>query len=152
MKSNYIFPQEYSESPPSHILNGAIHSYFGLYDYYRVTKEAKIKAICDKIVSTFANNLEKYDTGYWSLYDRTPYPYHLASPHYNTRHITQLKALYLITGNEIFIRYSEKFRNYHDSWNSRIRYIFFYHLRQIHNFRFSKIKKIPEFLKNTFLQ
>lgn len=147
--NDYIYPQEYPTNPSSDILNGAIDAYFGVYDYYRVTGDLDVKNICTIIEKTFSNVLEQYDTGYWSLYCR--WPRYLADPHYNYVHVTQLKVLYLITQNEKFFQYSQRFKQYHHSWSNRTRYFFSHHLRQIKEFTLGDFKKLPSFLKRTLL-
>ncbi len=144
--NDYIFPQEYPTDPPSDILNGAIYTYFGVNDYYRVTGDPNVKNICDIIVKTFANELEYYDTGYWSLYARWP-PGRLADHHYNSRHITQLRLLYLITGNKKFFQYSHRFEEYHNNWMNRTKCVFLINLEQIKRFGLRDVNKLPAFLK-----
>ncbi len=130
----FFFPQKCStglQAPPSNILNGGISAYFGLYDYLRVTGDPEVKEICDKIIDTFANEIENYDAGYWSLY--STYPKILASAFYNSVHATQLELLYLITGNKKFLIYSKRFEKYQNSRLSKTRYAFMYRLRQLKN-------------------
>jgi hypothetical protein len=145
-QDDYIFPQEYPTSPDSDILNGAIFAYIGVYEYYRVTEESRVKQFCDRIIKTFLSVIDEYDIGYWSLYSRWPKK-RLAPPHYNSLHIAQLRALYLITGEEKFLEYSRKFESYQSNWTNRARYVFLTHWRQIKEFRLKDIRKIPAFTK-----
>jgi len=147
-KDKFIFPQEYPTNPPSDILNGAISSYFGVYDYYRVTRDPEIKRFCEIIASSFLGVIDQYDGGYWSFYCR--WPKYLATQHYNNVHVTQLRLLYLITGEEKFLKYSQKFKAYQSSWINRSRYVFANHFRQAKEFSWSDIKKIPQFSERIF--
>jgi hypothetical protein len=150
-QDDYIFPQEYPTSPASDILNGAIVAYIGVYEYYRVTEELRVKQFCDKIIKTFLSVIDEYDIGYWSLYSRWPKKY-LAPPRYNSLHIAQLRALYLITGEEKFLEYSRKFESHQSNWTNRARYVFLTHWRQIKEFRLKDIRKIPAFTKKILFE
>lgn len=109
-KNNYWF-EEYPALPPNHVLNGHINGLFGLYDYWRITKNKKAETLFDKGVKTVLDNLEKYDTGYWSYYD-LQYPYVADYYYHKNVHIPQLKVLYQLTGNKIFKQYAEKWKGY----------------------------------------
>lgn len=146
--NDYIFPQEYPTNPPSDILNGAIHAFFGVYDYYRVTGDPEVKKKCEIILNTFSDVIGEYDTNYWSLYSR--WPRYLALPRYNISHITLLKILYLINGEKKFIQYSKKFEDYQYNWMDRTMYVISNHLRQIKEFSFGDLKKVTKFTKQKF--
>ncbi|MCB9208115.1 MAG: polysaccharide deacetylase family protein [Ignavibacteriales bacterium] len=103
--------EEYPTIPPNHVLNGHITGLFGLYDYWRITDNKKAKILFDLGIKTVVENLDKYDSGYWSYYDQQ-YPY-LADYYYHKGvHIPQLKVLYQITGKKIFKEYVDKWENY----------------------------------------
>lgn len=148
--SDYIFPQEYPTNPASDVLNGAVSAYVGVYEYYRVTGDLRVKQFCDKIAKTFLDVVDQYDTGYWSWYSRRPK--YLALPGYHALHIAQLKALYLITGEDKFQNYSKKFESYQDNWVNRTKRTFATHRRQIKEFRFNDIRKIPAFIKRVLFE
>lgn len=146
-QDDYVFPQEYPTIPiSSDVLNGAIFTYFGVYEYHKVTEEPRAKQFCDRIIKTFLSVIDEYDTGYWSLYSRWPKK-NLATPSYNSLHVAQLRALYLITGEEKFLEYSRKFESYQGNWTNRARYFFLNHWRQIKEFRLKDIREIPAFTK-----
>lgn len=129
--NKFIFPEEYPTNPPSYILNGAIYAYWGVYDFYLVSGDQDIGRFHEIIVESLLYMIEKYDTGFWSLYSL--WPGNLASPHYHSEHITQLKVLYLITGNKKFLRYSKKFKDYQNNWIHRSNYFFRSNLRRINS-------------------
>lgn len=146
----YIFPQEYPTKHASDILNGAIFAYFGVYDFFRVTRDGRMKGYNNIILSTLAKELQSFDTGYWSLYSRWPKDY-LSGLHYNTVHVTQLNTLYQISGDERFLRYSIKFKEYQAKWSCRLRYVIMNHLRQLREFSVEDIQKIPRFVQRNLL-
>ena len=143
---NYIFPQEYPSTPSSDVLNGAIFAYFGVYDYYRVTEDPDVKEIGEIIARTFAGSLDQFDNGYWSLYCRRPKC--LAPPFYNSLHVTQLKVVYLITGDKRFLEYSRKFEGYQEKRINRVRFAVANHIRQAREFKIKDINKLIVFLRN----
>lgn len=87
---------------------------FGIYDYYRVTKEEKVLSLFNEAIETLKKILPEYDPGYWSKYslyekrDLTHFVSALASVHYHRTHISQLRVLYAITGEKIFKDYADK--------------------------------------------
>jgi len=152
--NNHIFPQEYitREKPPN-ILNGAIFSFFGLYDLYRVTKSVRYEQYCKIMVDSFAEKLPLYDTGFWSYYDLNPIPPsrifggNLASRTYHALHIVQLKVLYDISGRMEFLQYADKFKEYEKSWLCRIQAVLLTHWQQLMRAETGDFKKISKFLK-----
>lgn len=62
---------------------------------------------------TVADNLERYDTGYWSLYELSPtrLPM-LASPFYHQLHIVQLQVMHTLTGESRFLDYARRWEGY----------------------------------------
>jgi heparosan-N-sulfate-glucuronate 5-epimerase len=139
----YVFPQEYSSTPPSSVLNGAIFAFFGVYDYYRVTGDPATEEISESILATFSKSIDQFDTGYWSLYSLEPRQ--LASPHYNSVHIAQLKVLAGISNDNRFLTYSKKFEDYERSRLNRLRYVLNNHLRQVREFTWEDVFKLPGF-------
>jgi hypothetical protein len=107
-----LWIEEYIVAPPSHILNGFAWGLWGVYDYARARSSPEAMAVFDECVETLADNLPRYDTGAWSLYqlgDRVPM---LASPYYHRLHIVQLGVLHRMTGREVFARFADRWRRY----------------------------------------
>ncbi len=115
----YTWLEEYAISPPPHILNGFIYATFGIYDFYRVTKNKQALNLFMGQIKTLENKLEKYDIGYWSLYNLVQD--HPAAKSYHILHINQLKVLYQLTNKEIFKEYAEKWENYLNRAFNRIK-------------------------------
>ena len=108
-KGNEIVFLEYTHLPV--VLNGWIFAFFGLYDMSLC--DSSYTNEVEKAVRTLKKELNKYDNGYWSLYDEKGM---IASPFYHNLHIALLEALYVLTEDEIFKEYQEKFEAYKDSW------------------------------------
>ena len=70
---------------------------FGLYDYYITTKNVDIKEIFHKSCKTMATKINKYDCGYWSMYDLVGT---IASPAYHDLDIALLSVLSDLSGQE----------------------------------------------------
>jgi len=114
-----VWFEEYAILPPPHILNGFIFTLFGIYDFYRVTKEEKALILFNEGIKTLEKNLHLYDNGYWSLYNLIhKYP---STGSYHSLHITQLRALYELTGKDIFDEYAERWERYANRSINRLR-------------------------------
>jgi len=105
-EDHLLFFEEIPSIPPMHILNGFIFALFGIFDYYCITKDELALKLFNEGITTLEKYLPIYDLGFWSRYDllKKGFP-NVASIFYHTVHIAQLKALYKITGNEIFRKY-----------------------------------------------
>jgi heparosan-N-sulfate-glucuronate 5-epimerase len=114
--------EEYIVSPPTHILNGFIWAAWGVHDYSLVAKDSSAALLFAKAVRTLRNNLKHYDLGFWSLYElsgtRLPM---VASPFYQQLHIVQLHTMYVLTGDEVFAHYANRWQAYADSRIKRTR-------------------------------
>jgi len=107
--------EEYILNPPTHILNGFIWGLWGVYDYFLLLKEKNAKKLWDNCLETLKKNLEKFDIGYWSLYDLSQTKIkNLASPFYHKLHIVQLEVLYRLSKIEIFKEFSQRWKRYLD--------------------------------------
>lgn len=101
--NNFIVLLEYTHLEP--VLNGWIFSLFGLYDFLIIQENAKFREVLDETISSLSSMLPRFDGKYWSIYDLSG---KIASPFYHRLHIAQLKALFMITNNDIFIKYAIK--------------------------------------------
>lgn len=103
--------EEYAdlEGSKKSVLNGWIFSLFGVYDYLKIKNDNKIRKIYNNSLNTLKRNLSCYDCGYWSLYDRTG---RIASPAYHDLHIELLTVLSDISGDDTFMTFAEKWKNY----------------------------------------
>lgn len=88
--SNNIYFEEYVNEKPLLILNGWIFAIFGLFDITKLTNNILYKAILSRTLKTLKNELDKYDSSYWSYYDQCG---HLSSPFYHKVHIAQPECI-----------------------------------------------------------
>ena len=120
-QGNFWF-EEYILSPPTHILNGFIWAAWGVHDYQLATGCTEARNLFNAAIKTLKSQLDRYDLGFWSLYEQsgTLLPM-IASPFYHKLHITQLRVLRRITGDETFARYAERWERYALSRSKRTR-------------------------------
>ena len=122
-ESGDLWFEEYIVSPPTHILNGFIWAAWGVYDYWLATKDNSAHELFSRAVRTLLHNLERYDLGFWSLYEQagTRLPM-VASPFYHRLHIVQLRVMQRLTAsgtgglglteNDTFTRVAERWESY----------------------------------------
>lgn len=103
-----IILMEYTHLSP--VLNGWIFALFGLYDMMLVSPENRYQNAYNGTVETLKQKISAFDNGYWSMYDDRK----IASPFYHKLHIAQLEALCLITEENIFYEYKQRFEGYRD--------------------------------------
>ena len=127
--------------PPNHILNGYIFAIWGIWDYYLISGKPELIQTWNICLDTLKKSLPEYDLGYWSFYDMKGT---ITSYYYHTVHIIQMKALYQMTGDDIFIEYSKKWDRQLNSFYSRTRKKI-YHLVQV-----TKRKKLGLYFRNAF--
>ncbi|MGA8493471.1 MAG: D-glucuronyl C5-epimerase family protein [Terriglobales bacterium] len=114
--------EEYIVSPPTHILNGFIWAAWGVYDYFLMTQSHPARDLFEQAVITLRTNLDRYDLGFWSLYEQsnTLLPM-VASRFYHRLHVVQLRVMHRLTGEEMFARYADKWEAYAHSRAKRTR-------------------------------
>jgi len=114
--------EEYVVLPPTHILNGFIWAAWGVYDYFLATGSLQAKTMFEQSVKTLVSNLDRYDLGFWSLYEQsgTRLPM-IASPFYHRLHITQLRVMQRLTGDTTFGDYADRWQAYARSRSKRTR-------------------------------
>ena len=119
----------YEEYPsPVHtvgVLNGYIFSLFGLFDLSRFIDDKLAGELFSKGVNSLKELLPFYDIGYWSQYYLFDHPGNYpASFTYHMLVVEQLKALSIITKEEIFNKFSAKWLNYSNNYFNRTRALF----------------------------
>lgn len=114
--------EEYMVAPPTHILNGFIWAAWGVHDYSLATGESSASALFRAAVKTLINNLDRYDCGFWSLYEQSGTRVQmLASPFYHRLHIVQLRVMHRLTGDEEFAQTANRWEHYARSRGKRTR-------------------------------
>lgn len=108
-----LWLEEYLVNPPTHILNGMIWAAWGLRDFFLATGDPRAKNLFDRLTQTLLRNLQRYDVGFWSLYElsgtRMPM---MASSFYHRLHIVQLRVMAKLTGEAEFDRTAERWEGY----------------------------------------
>lgn len=114
--------EEYIVSPPTHILNGFIWALWGIHDYFLATRDSSARDLFLRGVQTLVHNLDRYDLGFWSLYEQsgTRLPM-VASRFYHQLHIVQLRIMHQLTGEPEFARVAERWESYARSRRNRTR-------------------------------
>ncbi len=114
--------EEYIVSPPTHILNGFIWAAWGVYDFFLATRDPLAQQLFNRAVETLRGNLDRYDLGFWSLYEQsgTRLPM-VASPFYHQLHVAQLRVMHHLTGDAIFSRTADRWEAYSRSRSKRTR-------------------------------
>ena len=120
--SGDLWFEEYIVSPPTHILNGFIWALWGVYDYFLATHDPSAQDLFSRGVRTLLHNLDRYDLGFWSLYEQsgTRLPM-VASPFYHQLHIVQLRVMHRLTGEDLFARTADRWEAYSRSNSNRAR-------------------------------
>ena len=106
----------------THILNGFIWAAWGVYDYFLATRDSSAQELFARTVQTLTRNLDRYDLGFWSLYEQsgTRLPM-VASPFYHQLHIVQLRVMHRLTGEDKFARVADRWESYGRSRSKRTR-------------------------------
>lgn len=103
----------YEDTGEPVILNGWIFALWGLYDYWKYTKDADTKGILDRTVGALVRQLDDFDIRYWSKYDAGN---RICSPFYHELHIAQLRVLYDLFGEKAFLNTANKWESYRNSF------------------------------------
>ena len=103
--------EEYPSRPGSCVLNGFMLALLGIYDFWLANQEQKWNDFFGACINSLNNNLNLYDTTYWSLYDLWK-PYRLTARFYHRLHFILLHELYKITNEHLFFDTSERWKSY----------------------------------------
>ncbi|AHF08686.1 D-glucuronyl C5-epimerase [Desulfitobacterium metallireducens] len=97
--------EEYPSQTPSFVLNGFIFALWGLEEFYLLSQQDEAKERYLVGLATLKKVLPEYQVSYlnWSRYDLYPFKVaDIASIFYHKLHIQQLKAMALLTGDDLF--------------------------------------------------
>jgi hypothetical protein len=107
------FPEEYPTQPPSFVLNGGIFTLWGLRDVGVALNDDSTSAVFEEAVDTLAENLHRWDLGYWSRYDLFAHPViNVASSFYHDLHINQLRAMHRLVPRPQLAETAERWERY----------------------------------------
>lgn len=107
--TGYFWIEEYPHpKSPGHTLNGFIFAIIGVYDYYRVTRDAKARLVYNASLTTLKHYLLEFRRrGNTSLYCLGHH--HPANQSYHRLHITQFRQLSAITGDPYYSAIADLF-------------------------------------------
>ncbi len=118
----HLWIEEYLVDPPTHILNGFLWALWGVFDYWLATGDVSARSVFDRGVETLLHNLDRFDTGYWSLYEQSGTRMKmLASPFYHRLHIVQLRVMTKLTGEARFAEVAARWEGYAQRRSNRTR-------------------------------
>jgi heparosan-N-sulfate-glucuronate 5-epimerase len=126
-QQGHVWFEEYIVTQPTHILNGFIWAAWGVYDYFLATQSSAAQDLFAQAVFTLRENLDRYDLGFWSLYEQTGPEQSgallpmVASPFYHRLHVVQLRVMHLLTGDETFAQFADNWEAYARSRAKRTR-------------------------------
>src|SRR4029077_2724218 len=84
--------------------------------------DASAETAFAQAVDTLADNLDRWDSGYWSRYDLYPHPVaNLASSFYHDLHINQLRSLNILAPRPQLAETADRWRAYAESRMCRAR-------------------------------
>jgi hypothetical protein len=88
--------EEFPSEPPSLVLNGALCTWLGLWDYWRATGDAEVREFAMECLEAMDRRIGDYELGDWTRYDLIKT--RPVSPTYQEIHATLAEAIYSITG------------------------------------------------------
>lgn len=117
----YRWIEEYITEPVTHIVNGFMWGIWGVYDLWRATGDPGAETLWREGTRTLSDNIHRFDTGYWSMYDLAPLAMkNPASSFYHALHIVQLDIMWRLTGIDMFRDTYERWKGYMNSkWNKK---------------------------------
>jgi hypothetical protein len=116
-KSIPVYEEAPSTPKTMAVLNGFIFSLFGLYDLYLLNKNIKAYSLFTNGVEALLKLLPYYDFNTWTNYFLYEYPKKYYSSYtYHVLVTEQLKALYILTGEQLFNQYAKKWEGYSKSF------------------------------------
>lgn len=107
-ENGYLWLEEYPRLQPAYTLNGMIFALFGVYDYYRITKNPMAENTLRGAILTIKENIDKFRVENAISHYCLRHPM-VRSLKYHKIHIWQLKELYKITGDSVFLESAKSF-------------------------------------------
>ncbi len=103
-----IFFEEYPCDPPSHVLNGCIFAWFGLWDYARFRGDENVRRFCLQAMENIRRMEPSYEIGNWTRYSQTKR--RPTSPAYHEIHASQAEALAAILNDPVWAACARRWR------------------------------------------
>lgn len=88
-----VFLEEYPSNRATHVLNGFLYAMIGLHEFCGSCESEKHKALFMQLIESVSNNIGKWSSGTWSLYEDPSVKgaENFCTPSYHNLHISQLK-------------------------------------------------------------
>jgi hypothetical protein len=109
-ENGYLWLEEYPSNPASYTLNGMIFGIYGLYDYYRITKDTSSEDLLRGAIATIKENIYRFRTENGISHYCIRHP-RKKKMEYHKIHIGQLKMLHEMTGDGSFLKAAIEFTN-----------------------------------------
>jgi len=101
---------KYPDYPiPNYTLNGSIATIVGLYDYYKISSNPLAKTVLEACITSVLGNIHKFrvkDKMSWYCLSHK-----VQRELYCNIHVKQLKGLFDITNDSLFINWSDSLRS-----------------------------------------
>lgn len=117
-----LFFEEFPCRPPSHVLNGCLLAWLGMWDWVRYSGDADYRAFCLRALDQIERRVPDYELGDWTRYDvlqRRP-----TSPAYQEIHAALASALHAITGDPFWGERAGRWREAAGDAGTRTRVFF----------------------------
>lgn len=100
-----LFLEEVGNRHAPHVLNGCIFGLWGLWELWKRSGEGWTGVMVERCVNTLLRWLNRYDTGWWTLYSLMysgAHSPHLATLKYHAFHVAQMHVLASMFGEPAF--------------------------------------------------
>lgn len=128
---NGVFYEEYAfweKNRQNHTLNGMMAALFGIYDFWKVTRDESAHLLFEEGVRTIRKNLMRYDFPFCSSYDlrHEKGEKHIFNTRYNAVHVAHLTILSVMTGDKYFEGVAKCWDKKLRDRINRLRVVFYY--------------------------
>lgn len=96
LEDGSAFLEEYPSPRSAHVLNGFLFALMGINELARIDSTIRDEIGEAELLRALCTNIERWDAGFWSVYDLSPGPWgvrNLTTLSYHQLHITQLRYL-----------------------------------------------------------
>lgn len=108
-KNGYLWFEEYvNVNYPNYVLNGNVFSILAIFDYIRILNDDQMKATLELTLNALRLELPKFTRDHFSFYDLRKT---MADTSYNDLHAKQMAVLFLLTNDNTFLEFSQKFQS-----------------------------------------
>ncbi len=112
--------EEYPSKRANATLNGFIFALLGINDLYLINHNNFAKELFKSGIESLKKLIEYFDMGYWSQYNLYNFPSEYpASYHYHILHIEQMKVLYFLTQDNVFLDYYWRWKSYSNNFHKK---------------------------------